>query len=135
MRQDVEYDSTRRAMFQQRGMPTVVFSGRCEVCSNSLLAEPAQLQTAARVGVYCLGQRLIAAPQRGHVDGLKKFGADLERIEQRNIRPHRRDSCPRDPHPARSGGEPGMNPGSRRCRAARQPKGFEARALRMMPPR
>lgn len=78
------------------------------------VAEPVQLQTAAPVGIYCLEQSLIAAPRRGRGDGPIKFGAGLERIEQRRgIRPRGEIVAS---HPARSGnGEPGMNGDSRRC--------------------
>ena len=90
-------------MFQQRGIPTAVFPGR-EVRLNSLLAEPVQLETAARVGVYCLEQRLIAEHRRA-----QKVGAGLERIEQRrDIRPHRETVAPvmriqRDPEMENAG--------------------------------
>lgn len=61
-------------MFQQRGIRVVVFS---EVCPSGPVAEPVQLQTAARVRVYSLEEGLIGAPRRGRVDGLEWFGRGL----------------------------------------------------------
>ena len=77
-------------MFQQRGIPTVVFPGRCEVRLNSLLES---LSSSKRL----LAWEFIVSSKglSQSIDGLKKFGAGLERIEQRrDIRSHRETVAP-----------------------------------------